>query len=422
MIALRAKRQGKAETLPRVQRRHGDAVKTSHTVVFVQPTSEIGGSDIALYRLVTNLDRSTYRPIVVVPREGPLTAKFRQAGVHVVVQPMAQLRSVRDPLYHIGYLLRFWPSVLRLALLLRRERAEIVHSNSLYCLQGAWASLFAGVPHVWHVREIPDAPRPLRTLLLAMTVRLSSRVVAMTDAVATMFDGRSRRRAAKVMTVPDGIDLSVFHPGRDGGRIRRDLHIPANVPVAGFVARLDPWKGADVFVRAAAAAAKRLPEAQFIVCGGELPGYEAHAAELRRLAAELDLDGRMHFTGWTYSVDDIPDVMAAIDVLVHTSVRPEPFGLVLVEAMATAKPVVAARQGGVPEVVDEGVTGLLTEPGDARAAAEAMLDVLSDASRAASLGAAGRARAEELFDVRTYVRRIEAMYSTILQRRREVKA
>ncbi len=394
--------------------------RAPRTVAFIQPTSEIGGSDIALYRLVVQIDRSLYRPVVVVPREGPLSVKLRRAGVRVAVQPMAQLRSVRDPLYQIGYVLRFWPSVFRLALLLRRERAKIVHSNSLYCLQGAWAAFFAGVPHVWHIREIPDAPRPLRALLLAMVVRLSVRVVAMTEAVAAMFDASTGRRSSKVMTIPDGIDLSMFHPGRDGARIRRDLNIAADVPVAGFVARLDPWKGADVFVRAAASVAQRRPDAHFIVCGGELPGYEPHAASLRRLAGELGLNGQMHFTGWTYSLDDIPDVMAAIDVLVHTSIRPEPFGLVLIEAMATATPVVAARHGGVPEVVDAGVTGLLTEPGNWRAASDAMVAVLDDAPLAAALGAAGRASVEARFDVRDYTRRIEALYGAVLGHAGEV--
>lgn len=391
------------------------------TIAFVQPTSEVGGSDIALYRLVTQLDRARFTPLVVVPREGPLTEKLRAAGVRVVIVPMAQLRSTRDPLYQLAYVARFWPSVIRLAMLFRRERAAIVHSNSLYSLQGAWAAFVARVPHVWHIREIPDVPAPLRRVLLSMAVRLSTRVVAMTDAVAAMFDDRQGRRGNTITVIPDGIDLTLFQPGRDGARIRRDLDIPPGAPVAGFVARLDPWKGADVFVRAAAAASRQRPDAHFIVCGGELPGYEAHAAGLRSLAASLGLNGQMHFTGWTYRLDDIPDVMSAIDVLVHTSVRPEPFGLVLVEAMATGKPVIASRQGGVPEVVDDGATGILAGAGDWHAVSAAMLDIMSDAPRARALGSAGRARAEALFDVRAYARRIEALYDELLGRGKEIE-
>jgi starch synthase len=106
--------------------------------------------------------------------------------------------------------------------------------------------------------------------------------------------------------------------------------------------------------------------------------------------------------------------MASIDVLVHTSIRPEPFGLVMVEAMATEKPVVAADDGGVREVVEPGVTALLARPGDHGAVAAAVLEILSDPSRAAAMGKAGRMRAESLFDVGTYVRRVQEVYAELL--------
>jgi glycosyltransferase involved in cell wall biosynthesis len=389
-------------------------VARPRTIVFVQPTSEVGGSDIALYRLVSHLDPAVYRPIVVLPREGPLVSKLRSAGCRVVILPMMQLRPVRSVGYRARYIARFWPSVFRLAALMRRERADLVHSNSLYALHGPWAALLARVPHVCHVREIPDAPKPLQKLLTTTAARLSARVIPMTDAVARLFrpNGAS---GSKVTVIPDGIDLTAFNARVSGARIRRELRIPADVPLVGFVGRLDPWKGADVFVRAAAEVAKRCPAARFLVCGGDLPGYEAYAEGVRRLALEAGLGGRIYFTGWTYRLDDIPEVMAALDVLVHTSTRPEPFGLVLVEAMATAKPVVASNDGGVPEVVEAGVTGHLVEPENWRAVAAAIEDLLANPSRAAAFGAAGRARVERLFEVRAYVDKVQALYASIIR-------
>jgi glycosyltransferase involved in cell wall biosynthesis len=380
------------------------------TIVFVQPTSEVGGSDIALYRLAARLDRRRFAPVVVLPREGPLSDKLREARIRVAVHPMAQLRSTRNPLTHVRYLATFAPSVIGLALLIRRERASLVHSNSLYSLQGAWAARLAGVPHVWHIREIPDAPAPIRSLLTIMARHLSTRIVAMTAAVASMFGGRGDDR---LVVIPEGIDLTTFTPAHGGERIRHELGIPPEAPVAGFVARLDPWKGADVFLRAAAGVLREIPRAHFIVCGGELPGYEAYAASLRDIATRLGLRARTHFTGWTYCVDDIPDVMGAVDVLVHTSVRPEPFGLVLIEAMASGKPVVAADDGGVPEIVSDGATGYLTTPDDPDAAAKAIASLLRDPVRARAMGTAGRARAERLFDIRGYVRRVEHLYDEV---------
>jgi glycosyltransferase involved in cell wall biosynthesis len=225
---------------------------------------------------------------------------------------------------------------------------------------------------------------------------------------------RRRPKPQQVQAIPDGIDLARFHPGIRGDRIRDALGIAPGVPLVGFVARLDPWKGADAFVRAAAAVAGRHPNVRFLVCGGELPGYEGYAASVKELAASLGLGDRIAFTGWTYRLDDIPEVMAAVDVLVHTSVRPEPFGLVLVEAMAAAKPVVAATDGGVPEVVEAGVTGLLVDPRDTEGVAGALEALLTHRTRAAAMGRAGRQRAERLFEVGDYARRIEGLYDEVL--------
>jgi glycosyltransferase involved in cell wall biosynthesis len=368
---------------------------------------------VALLRLVAHLDRDQYRPVAVLPGAGPLVPKLEAAGCQVRLLAMQQLRSVKHPLYQLGYLGRFWPTVLRLAGLLKEEEAQLVHTNSLFSLYGGWAARLAGVPHVWHIREIPEVPAPIRKLLATMALRLSARVVAMTEAVAELF-GPASRRPAPVLCIPDGIDLQTFHPRVSGARIRRDLAIDADAPLVGFVARLDPWKGAEVFLQAAAQVSRRRPEARFLVCGGELPGYQAYAQGVERLADRLGLKGRVSFTGWRYRLDDIPEVMAALDVLVHCSVRPEPFGLVLVEAMAAAKPVVAFRTGGVPEVITPDVTGLLVAPQDSAALAEAIVQLLTDPVRARALGRAGRARAERQFEVGAYARTIEALYASVL--------
>jgi glycosyltransferase involved in cell wall biosynthesis len=389
----------------------------TRTVFYVQATSEVGGSDIALYRLVSHLDRERWRPVVVLPRPGPLGPRLEAAGATVHISPMVQLR----PTFQIGHQARyaagFWPAVVRLARLMRRERAAVVHTNSLFSLHGAWAARLARVPHVWHVREIPDAPAAGIRTATTVALALSARVITMTEAVARMFS-RRQRAGGRVRTIYDGLDVSQFNPRVSGERIRRELGLDPDAPVVGFVGRLDPWKGCDVFVRAAATVAAEHPRARFLVSGGSLPGYEEHAAGLERLAAELGIADRIQFTGWTYRLDDIPEVMAALDVFVHTSVRPEPFGLVLVEAMATERPVVGADGGGVPEVVEDGVTGLLAPPGDWKAVAAAISSLLADPEKARAMGRAGRERAVRCFEVGGYARQVEALYESVLGERR----
>lgn len=383
------------------------------SIVYVQATSEVGGSDVALYRLVTHLDRGSYRPVVLLPREGPLSSRLRDEGITVAVLPMVQLRPLRSIQYQARFVWHFWPTVIRLAALLGRENAALVHSNTLYAPYGAWAALVRRIPHVWHIREIPDLPPFALSAIARLVTALSARVVPMTREVARRVRFPD---SAKVVPIPDGIDLDVFNPQRSGARIRAELGVPPEAPLVGFVGRLDPWKGVDTFLRAAAGIARSRPDARFLVCGGALDGHEPHADALRRLALELGLHDRVAFTGWHYRLDDIPEVMAALDVLVHSSVRPEPFGLVLVEAMATAKPVVAAAAGGPLEIVEDGVTGRLVRPGDYGAVAKAVLEFLRDPAAARAAGRAGRARAERLFDVRTYAARMEGLYRDVLGR------
>jgi glycosyltransferase involved in cell wall biosynthesis len=328
---------------------------------------------------------------------------FQSAGVSVKIVPRRQLSSSWRLLP--GYLAGFWPAVATLARTIRDERADIVHTNSLYCMYGPWAAQVARRPHILHVREIPEVRLPF-----AASLRLSDQVVAMSVAVASHLN---LSRAAEV--VFDGVDVEAFNPKVDGSAVRTELGVPKTAPLVGFVARLDPWKGADIFIRTAAAVSLQRPDAHFAIIGGELPGHEDHAGALMRLTDDLGLGDRVHFAGWRYPPEAMPAVMTGIDVLVHTAVRPEPFGLVFLEAMAAARPVVAADAGGVPEVVDRGVTGLLTAPGDWEAAAAAVLSLLNDRQRARTMGEAGRRRVECHFDVRAQVRKIEAVYERLLE-------
>jgi glycosyltransferase involved in cell wall biosynthesis len=239
--------------------------------------------------------------------------------------------------------------------------------------------------------------------------------VPITYAVAELFGPRDRWPPS-IERIQDGIDVREFHPSVTGARIRAELGIDPGAPIVGFVGRLHPGKGADIFVRAAAEIALWQPEAQFLVCGGELRGYEAYAAGVRQLSSSLGLDERIHFTESRYGPGDIPEVMAAIDVLLHLPRVREALGLVLIEAMATARPVIAFRTGGIAEVVVDGLTGELVPPGDWQAAARAVLGLLADPSRAHALGAAGRIRAEKEFEIGAHARRIEALYASLLGR------
>ena len=387
---------------------------TARHVLYVQPNSEVGGSDIALARTIEAMRGAGQRASVVLPCDGPLVARLRAAGAEVHFLPMRQLRTIRSLSYQAGYLIRFIPTVIRMARLIRRLRPDLVHSNSLYCLYGAFGAKLARTPHLWHIREM--APRvPVLTAAYAQMVRrLSDTILAMSEpCVEALF----RRRPENVAVMPDALDQEAFRAPRRPGRLRRELGIGEAERIVGFAARLDPWKGVHVFLDACAQVARARRDVRFVIAGGAPEGLEQYERDLKQQAARLGLGDRVLFLGWRYRLADMVDVMEGFDIFCHTSIEAEPFGLVLLEAMAVATPVIAARAGGPLDIIEDGVSGLLVRPGDAAALARAITGLLDDPARARRIGRAGQARQAAEFSPPRFIERLSSIHDSTLARR-----
>lgn len=385
---------------------------TRRKVMFVQPNAEIGGSDVALLRTVQALDRDRIEPIVVAPAEGPLDAALSEAGARRLVVPMQPLRTLPSASYQARYLAGFWPTVLRLRAAIRAERPDLVHTNSLYCLYGGWAARLAGARHLWHVREIPPRAPGLTGAYIRMVYALSDRVVFMTKDILGRF-GAAAARSGKSRVLYDALDLARWRAEPDRAALRAELGAAPEAPVALFVGRLDPWKGAHVFVEAALLLAARWPQARFVVCGGPPAGFEAYAEGLSRRVGDAGRAEQIRFLGFRPAGEPIARLMASSDVVCHCSVNPEPFGLVVIEAMALGAPVVAARAGGPTEIVTDGVDGLLTEPGDPAALAAAVDSLFSDAARAEALKREARRTVAARFSQDRFSADLHALYDEL---------
>lgn len=386
---------------------------TQRHVLYIQPNSEVGGSDIALARTIEAMAESGQRSSVILPSDGPLVERMRAAGADIHIVPMKQLRTLPSIRYQASYLARFLPTVLAMRRKIKEIGPDLVHSNSAYCLYGAFAARLARVRHLWHIREM--APQvPVLTAAYAGMIRwLSTTVLSMSDA---SMDALYSKRRDNFVIMPDALDAPAFRASLDPGRLRRELEIAADTPIVGFAARLDPWKGADVFIDAAAEVAKTSSNAVFVIAGGSPQGLEFHYDELQAQVRALGLQDRLIFLGWRYQLQDMADVMAGFDMFCHTSVVAETFGLVLLEAMSVGTPVIAAKAGGPLTIIEDGISGLLTEPGDASALAEAIRQLLDDPDRAAAIGAAGRARQDAEFSVPVFVKRLSAIYDQTVAR------
>jgi glycosyltransferase involved in cell wall biosynthesis len=211
----------------------------------------------------------------------------------------------------------------------------------------------------------------------------------------------------------DGIDVRHWNPDISSDRIRRELGLSATAPVIGFVARIDPWKGLEIFLRAAKQVVERVPSAHFLIVGDAPAGFERYRDSMVSLSGALGLAKHVHFLGWRYRLSDIPEVMAALTMLCHTSARPEPFGLVVIEAMAVGCPVIAPLAGGPAEIVQENVTGYLVPPGEVAVFADRICCLIQDPERRARMSVAGRERVVREYSSERFTCRLADLYARV---------
>jgi glycosyltransferase involved in cell wall biosynthesis len=213
----------------------------------------------------------------------------------------------------------------------------------------------------------------------------------------------------KSICLPYGYPSAVVYEGvlaRDAAQ--ENNHVGG---IVGLVGRLTRWKGQHVFLEAAAQVRQQFPNTKFRIIGSAMFGEESYEQEIRALSRSLGLEDCVEFTGFR---NDVPRLVDQLDILVHASTTGEPFGQVITEGMLAAKPVIATRGGGVPEIVQHDSTGLLVPMGDADAMAEAICALLSNPDLARAMGKAARERALQHFVVEKTVPRLEAILQRVL--------
>ena len=370
-------------------------------VVYLDHVAQLSGGEIALLRLLPHLHEVDAH--VILAEDGPFADELVQAGVSVEVMALREgARGLRKdavtartvPLGAVGGTLSY---IVRLALHLRRLKPDVVHANSLKAgVYGSLAARLAGVPVVWHVRDriardyLPAAAvRGMR----AMIGRLPAAVIANSEETATTLG-----RRARAVVVPEAILAPEFETDGGAGPLR-----------VGMVGRFTPWKGQDLFLKAFAQAFPDGHE-RCVLIGAPLFGEEAYARRLRELTEDLGLGDRAEFRGFR---TDIWPELARLDLLVHASLVPEPFGQVVLEGMAAGVPVIAADAGGPRELITPGVNGALYPIGEEQALAHAMRELALDAERRERLVAGGH-DAVAAYHPDVVAERVQAVYRDVV--------
>src|SRR5438309_1494694 len=361
----------------------------------------MAGGERSLLNLLRHFDRSKFHAWVVCDASDDFAEAVHETG--------APVTRVRFPGLRLPGLAA-WRAVSGLLATSRSSGAALLHANTPRTnLYTAVAGRLAGIPVVWHCRNLLETGMWDTDRIFAW---LPDRIVCNSDAIAARFAGS--RWQHRVRTILNGVDLGEFHPDISGVTVRAELGWTRN-PIIAATSRLDQEKGHETLLGAMRIVTQHRPDCRLLIAGAASVNQAARHAALQHRVSALQLDGAVRLLGFRR---DMPPLLAAADICVLPA-DAEACGRVLFEAMAMAKPVVATASGGTPEIVVDGVTGLLVAPRNAVVLAEALLALLMDSARRQALGVAGRERAVKQFSIQAHVSKTMEIYSEALVARGE---
>lgn len=381
-------------------------------VAYVNHTGSVSGAEVVLLNMVRGLDRTLYEPVAICPRNGDLARLLEAEGIPCKDLPAVQARFTWRPE-------RLWKAVATLTraiavlrITLAQVQPGIVHANSLRAgIIASMASIGSGRKVVWHIHD--NLPRhPLSSVLrMAALLLRPARVVAVSHSTAKAFCGSFSFRGT-ISTIHNGVDLRRFPP-KGAGRlpVRAALGVPEDAFMVCAVGQICARKGLLELIQAFAAARAEAPQMHLVIAGSVVFEHERQYLNLLQRAAEApQVSGSVHFAG---QVQNVSQLLQSADLLVLNS-REEPFGLVLIEAMSSGTPVLAARTGGIPEIVKHGKNGWLIEKADAAGLARKLLELA--ASRELLEKVARQAREETCpqFSLEKFQAKLEECYRELL--------
>lgn len=379
-------------------------------VLFAHAGAELYGADRILLELTAGLQQRGHAQQVVLPGPGPLHDELRRVGVTTHRCNLGVLRRrYFTPLGLLNRLCRTVRAVRFMRGLIREHGIAIVHSNTTAVFAGALAARWAGVPHVWHVHEITTRPRWFARAVAHCVGLLSTRAVFVSAATCDHMCQMNPRLRRKAVVLHNGIDTERATSGQ-AGVVRAECGWDDTTVRVGMIGRINWWKGQGALLEAVAALAPRHPALRCLMVGGTYDGDDQARQALLAGIARHGLQGVVTVQDFR---PDVGNVLADLDVFVLPSTEPDPFPTVVLEAMAAGRPIVAFRHGGVCEMVEDGVSGLLCTPGSVPEMAAAIERLLESPALRQAMGKAAQRRLESLFTREAFIGRFAALYAEL---------
>lgn len=388
------------------------------TILVIHQSAELYGSDKTMLYFLSELDKTKYLPIIVLPFDGPLKIELEKNNIKVVIAPVLKLyRKMFTPKNIFKFIKEYYKGVKILNALNKEYKFDLVYTHTLAALIGILFAKKRNIKHLWHVQEIIAKPKVFN-FLFKKILSLDCNHKVVYDSIATMnfWIENNLKLTEKSEAVWNGIETKNSKSFTDAelNEVRENYFFATNNEIViALVGRINSWKGQQLLLQSFETVIEKHKNIKLVYLGSAPPNQPIFETELRNKIKEYNLESNVILIPFQKEIEKFWN---SIDIAVVPSTEPEPFGMVVIEAMLAKKPVIASNHGGPTEIVVENETGLLFEPNNHNSLSDALEKLIKDEQLRKLYGANGFKRVHNTFSLENHVNHFEKIFEELLNK------
>ena len=379
-------------------------------ILYLHPCAYVYGSDLVLLELIKGLDKNKYKPIVVLPTNGPLVNRLKEIGVdvHIIEYPVL-CRKICTPKGILNYICTYKKYCKEIIKLIENENIDIVHANTIAVLEGIYIAKKLKKPLVWHIHETLKKPRIVYKVTSYLVGKYSTKIICVSNSVKDNLLKSKCVSKDKIEVIYNGVDQDRFNPSINSNDLRKELNIPSNSFILGMIGRVNAIKGQSEFVKIVENLNKKY-DVYGIIVGDAINDQKWREEELRK---EIELSAckdKLLYLGYR---SDNNILHSLFDVYVLPSVAPDSLPTVVLEAMATKKVAVGYKCGGISEMVVDKKTGYLEDIGNNIQLSSDIENLINNKELYNSMSNLGYDRLTKYFSLSSFNKNIDNLYNKL---------
>lgn len=382
-------------------------------ILFIHQSAELYGSDKTLLLLLKNLDKNKFKPIVLLPFDGPLKEALENENIEVVIAPVLKLyRKLFTPKNLIGFFKDIKAAFKIVNKLHKKYQFTLIYSNTLAVLLGIMFAWKNNIKHLWHVHEIIEKPSLFKKAFVGLLSLKSNTHIVYNSQATKVFWELNKNIINKGVVIWNGIEINTPESSTSElFDIRKNLFLAQpNEIILALVGRISRWKGQMILLDAFNNLVQKNENIKLVFVGAPPPNQEKFQEDLEESIASFKLKDKVSIIPFQ---NEIHKIWQAIDIAVVPSTEPEPFGMVAIEAMLAHKPIVGSNHGGLTEIIENNATGFLVTPNSVQDLVIALEKLIQNKVLRKEMGEKGYLRVTTAFSVEQYVDSFEKFFEKI---------